>query len=1023
MNTKLQAYAAGVLEAVSLMAVALVPAFVNYYSLRVFEPDKGSLLLALAMLGALAAVVVLVEAKGAGLRAALRQPLVVSALLLGAATLLATLTTTLQPWLVSVTGSDQRAMGLVNLLSCLLLFGAVAWLARDPDRRGRLVAALILGSVPVVLVALVQATGIQLVEGILLNRTRVFGTLSNPIFLGAYLMLVVPLTLVRLAAPHAGWVRRAGLGLLLLAQLTAWFFTASRGPQLGLMAGLVVMAVAWGTLSGRRWLAWGTLGVAVAGVLFVAAFNLPGGPLGPLREVPVIGRFGSIAETAVGSQATRMNIWRGVDAVLASNPGRLVTGYGPESLKYALVSHGQTALGGRGEAEMLVDRAHNVLLDALTMTGILGALALLAVYGSWLVSAATGAGLAAGRPARRLMAGLLIVGTAVGAVAWLVPAWAPLAGATTLLGLFLGLVAYLVVALVRRPAAEAEAATAVEAGAAGRAAAGPGGSGRPGPDVAAPAFDPLAVALLAVGAAVVVEAAFGIQTVVTQAIFWALAGLVVAVAERPLLPVVGVGQGAAQADDASGTITISWSPTGGALGLVAGALASALTFGFFLRGVPTASDVQALVLAVTVLTILAGALLAADLGESVSGYLLTAVGVWLVYLLVRWLAFQVTGDAALVFAVTLWWFLALALLAGWWLRAPTPATLPAVRSIMAGVYLLLAVVMSTAVFLFAIRPRQGDIYFQSAMANFGQALSAQDDAAAETARVLFDRAVAVNPGNDVYYSKWSEMYTRLATTLQGPESLTAFQQAQSLIARAEQLDPNMPYHKLNRGHLQLLALDRLPPEQRATVAANAAVALQQAFDGTGGSDPQIANELALAKLLSGDIDQALLLLDLSAKLAPQKAETLALRGRALEAAGRLDEAQQALEQAAGMGLAGPEVLVSLGEIARQNGDLRAAAQYYQQAVEQGQVTDWQVIFNLGLLYRDLGEFEQALQWLQVAQRLAPMDQQEVIQGTLDAMIADRAGIDPSSLPGGPLPGNPAPGQPGSPFGGGVPATP
>lgn len=1016
MNTKLQAYATGVLEAVSLLAVALVPVFVNYYSLRVFEPDKSSLLLALAALGALAGLVVLLEARGAGLRAALRQPLVAAALLLGTATLLATLTTTLRPWMVSVLGSDQRAMGLVSLLACLVLFGAVAWLARDAERRGRLVAALILGSVPVVLVALIQATGIQLVEGIVQSQTRVFGTLSNPIFLGTYLMLVVPLTLVRLAAPLPGSGRRIGLGLVLVAQLAAWFLSASRGPQLALAAGLMVMAIAWGVLSGRRWLAWGTVGLAVAGLAFVAVFNLPASPLAPLRDVPVIGRFGTISQTAIGSQATRMNIWRGVDAVLAGDPARLATGHGPESLKYVLVSHGQTSLGGRGEADMLVDRAHNVLLDSLTMTGILGALALLAVYVSWLLAAASGAGLAPRRRDRQLLAMFLGVGLAVGAVAWLVPAWAPLAAATTLLGLFLGLLAYLVVAMVRRPAVEDEASAAVDTPgfAAPRSGTSPAGK---------PRFDPLAVGLLAIGAAVVVEAAFGIQTVATETVFWALAGLVVAVVRQPLVPEVTENNTAGRADDTQGTITISWSPAAGALGLVAGAMASALAFGFFLRGVATTSDVLALVLAVTVLTILAGAVLAADVGESVSGFVLTAVGVWCAYLLVRWLTFQATGDAALVFSVTLWWFLALALLAGWWLREPAPAALPAVQSIMAGVYLVLAILVSTAVFLFAIRPRQGDIYFQSALANFGQAMTAQDDAAAETARILFDRAVALNPTNDVYYAKWSEMYTRLATSLPGPESLTAFQQAQALIGRAEELDPNMPYHKLNRGHLQLLAVDRMPVEQRAAVANNAALALQEAFDATGGSDPQIANELALARLLAGNIEQALLLLDLSATLDPQRAETFALRGRALEAAGRLEEARQALEQAYQMGLSGPEVLVSLGEIARQDGDLRMALQYYQQAVDQRQVTDWQVVLNLALLYRDLGEFEQALQWLQVAHRLAPADQQAAIQGTLDAMIADRAGIDPSALPGGQLPGNPAPGQPGSPFGGGSPPSP
>lgn len=61
-------------------------------------------------------------------------------------------------------------------------------------------AALIGGSVPVAAYALTQALGLVAVPGIVESKARVFGTLSNPIFLAAYLMLLVPLTVARLAA-------------------------------------------------------------------------------------------------------------------------------------------------------------------------------------------------------------------------------------------------------------------------------------------------------------------------------------------------------------------------------------------------------------------------------------------------------------------------------------------------------------------------------------------------------------------------------------------------------------------------------------------------------------------------------------------------------------------------------------------------------------------------------------------------------------------------------------------------------
>ncbi len=991
MNTKMQAFAAGVLEAVLLLAVGLVPVFVNYYSFRVFEPDKAALLWSLALLGALAGLVVLVEARGRGLAGALRDPLVIGALLVGAATALATATTTLRPRIGSFLGSDERAMGLLTVLAGLLLFAAAGYLAREPERRARLVAALILGTVPAALVAILQGLGLPLVQGIVEKKTRVFGTLSNPIFLGAYLMMVMPLTLARLVAPASSPGRRLALGLVLALQVLACLLTASRGPQAGFVAALVVLGIVWGLASARRWLAWSAVGLAAAAALFLVLFNLPNTPLAPLKEVPVLGRFGRIADTSAGSEAARMGMWRGVDTLVASEPARLVTGYGPEALKYALIQHGQVGLGGRGQADRLVDRAHNVLLDALTMTGVPGALAWLLVLGAWLFVATRAAGLAASTIHRRLLAGLLVAGPLVGAVAWLVPGWSPFAGATTLLGLVGGLGLYLLLALLHR-----------------------GDSAEPLP------FDPLPGALVAIGAAVVVEAAFGIQTVATQAVFWSLAGLLSALGARGAAAATAEHAAATASRAAPGTVTLNWTPGAGALGVLAGSLAAALTYGYFIRGLPQSSDVSALAITVILLTLAAGAALAADLDEPVSGYLLTAAPVGLAYAGLNWLGFRLTGDAAQVFTLTLWWFLALVVLAGWWLRPATPAKAPVVQPLAAGAYVVLAIVASTTVFLLAIRPVQASIYFQSGMANFGQALTAQDNAAGEAARVLFDRAVALSPDNDVYYAQWSEMYTRLAAQLNGEQSLAAFQQAQNLIARAEQLDPNMPYHTFNRGHLQLMAVESMPPEQRATVAGNAAVALEAAFNAVQAADPQIANELALAKLLAGDADGALNLLDLSLKLDPARPDTYALMGRSLDVAGRLDEAKMALETAMQRGQAGPDVLIALGELSRKQNNLQDAAQYYQQAVDTRQVRDWQVFFNLGLLYRDLGEFERALQFLQVALQAAPSDQQAAVQDAIDEAVSRRAGNVPAPAP---LPGNPAPGQPGSPFGNPTPAGP
>ena len=118
-------------------------------------------------------------------------------------------------------------------------------------------------------------------------------------------MLVAPLALARLieAARDGRFLLVVGYGAVLIVQLAALVATASRGPLIGLAAGAVVFALGWSASGGRRAAGVSALVMALAGLSFLVALNLPGGPLEPLRGAPVIGRFAQIGQTATGSQA------------------------------------------------------------------------------------------------------------------------------------------------------------------------------------------------------------------------------------------------------------------------------------------------------------------------------------------------------------------------------------------------------------------------------------------------------------------------------------------------------------------------------------------------------------------------------------------------------------------------------------------------------------------------------------------------------------------------------------------------
>ena len=77
----------------------------------------------------------------------------------------------------------------------------------------------------------------------------------------------------------------------------------------------------------------------------------------------------------------RLAIWRGTLALL---PGRWWLGYGPESYAGAFSAHYPPELARYHRPMQLVDDPHNIFLEHLVSTGIVGLLALLGLLGAFL---------------------------------------------------------------------------------------------------------------------------------------------------------------------------------------------------------------------------------------------------------------------------------------------------------------------------------------------------------------------------------------------------------------------------------------------------------------------------------------------------------------------------------------------------------------------------------------------------------------------------------------------------------------
>lgn len=267
---------------------------------------------------------------------------------------------------LSLWGSYERAQGAVTFLTYLLLFLLAAHRLRPLSRAWQVVVAMAAASAPLVLFSLAQALGWNPFGLLTDARSPIYATLGRANFVGAYLVIVAPLTLALLLSARRRGLRRAWAALL-AGQLLVIVLTGARSAWLGLVAALAFFALLWwGPRIARSWrrLAWGGVGMLALG-----------GPLGVLW----------LGRRRLGSTAARLTIWQGVLALIRQRP---LLGYGADALGMVFPSVYAPELVYYQGRDVFVDRAHNVLLDWAVMAGIPGVLALCAVLVTFGVVAA-----------------------------------------------------------------------------------------------------------------------------------------------------------------------------------------------------------------------------------------------------------------------------------------------------------------------------------------------------------------------------------------------------------------------------------------------------------------------------------------------------------------------------------------------------------------------------------------------------------------------------------------------------------
>jgi len=278
MQTKLSVFCDKVIEAGWIIAAIVAPLFFDVYTAEVFEPDKITLVRSVALVMVLAWIVRAVEqALGGkpattsaeapsrslgdwvrGLQA--RNPLALPTLALVLVYLIATAFSVTPAF--SLWGSYKRLQGTYSTFSYIVIFFLAASTIRSRAQLERVVTAVLLTSLPVSLYGLIQHFKMDPLPWAGDVVSRVASNMGNPIFVAAYLIMPVPLAIMRFLERHEQWLRSMGR----LKSPAGRAETAARMP---LAKGLTVETTPGGGSGLARW---GYL--ALAGVQALGLFGL-----------------------------------------------------------------------------------------------------------------------------------------------------------------------------------------------------------------------------------------------------------------------------------------------------------------------------------------------------------------------------------------------------------------------------------------------------------------------------------------------------------------------------------------------------------------------------------------------------------------------------------------------------------------------------------------------------------------------------------------------------------------------------
>lgn len=326
---------------------------------------------------------------------------------------------------LSTWGQLYRYEGLVTIISYIFIYYAAVHFVRRQGEQNLLLGSVLLVSGLVSVYAILQRFGIDFItwDAEMMDVTRSFATFGNPVFLGAYVVLVLPIAIIfaiffrsvtrdaenssdTIAASYGALalirvLLRIASILLIPLLVAALIFSYTRAAWLGFLVAFIFIGLfSFSEVWKRKKIVAPVVAILVI-VVVVFGFMVLRGNVEIERSV--IERVRSIAKLSEGSVVSRLVLW---NTSLQMIKGRPLLGFGLDTYALAFQQYQPANWYKTIKEEALPDKAHNEMLQIATSAGLLGLMVYLWLLVTFLVKG-LGALRRARPPNRTLLVGLM----------------------------------------------------------------------------------------------------------------------------------------------------------------------------------------------------------------------------------------------------------------------------------------------------------------------------------------------------------------------------------------------------------------------------------------------------------------------------------------------------------------------------------------------------------------------------------------------------------------------------------------